>query len=303
MGWTNPLVKKGVVKQTCAEVTPFVFRDRFYLLENFKRAEDFPGTPLDCDMFHEDGFRIRDVEKNIVISVPLMNHYFATAFVWEDRVYSFCGDLGWDQPWWHIKKYKILSSDDLITWSKPEVIIEANPDENLFNNGVIHDGDRFIMLIETDDPRWTKFTFKFYQSKDLRNWSLIDGALYGTEKYVGGPALYCFDGYYYVLYLNFEGFDEKGAPCYRTRIARSKDLFTWQEAPEDRVFLDFDPNHQVNPQHYPGVMETNASDVELCQWKGKTLAYFSGGNQQIGGDLQLAEYDGGMKDLLESFFK
>lgn len=301
MQWQNPLVKKGVIRQEGSEITPFVFRDKFYLLENFKRAENSPGTPL-MEMFHEDGFRVRDVEKNAVISVPLMNHYFATAFVWEDRVYAFCGDYGWDQPWWHIKKYKMLYSDDLITWSKPEVIIEANPTENLFNNGVCWDNNRFIMLIETDDPRWPKFTFKFYESKDLKNWTLIPNALYGTDKYVGGPAIYYCGDYYYVLYVDHVGANAKGVNCYNTKITRSKDLITWEDASAERVFMDYCPDHEINPTHYPGIMEANASDVELCEWQGRTLAYFNGGDQMNCGDVQIAEFNGTIPELLSSFF-
>lgn len=301
MQWHNPLIKKGVIKETGCEVTPFVFRDRLYLVENFKRAEDFPGMPLN-EMFHEDGFRIRDVEKDLVVSVPLLNHYFATAFVWDDKVYAFCGDYGWDRPWWHIQKYKMLCSEDLITWSRPEEVIQADPDENLFNNSVCWDGNRFVMLIETDDPRWPKFTFKFYESTDLRSWSLVSNALYGTDKYVGGPAMYFCGSHYYVLYLNHEGVNENGVNCYRTRVTRSKDLITWQDAPADRVFLDYDPAHEVNPEHYPGVMEANASDVELCQWQGKTLVYFNGGDQMNCGDVQLAECDGTIGELLPRFF-
>ena len=44
-------------------------------------------------MFHEDGFKIRDIAKDIIISVPLMNHYFSTAFVWENKVYNFYSSL------------------------------------------------------------------------------------------------------------------------------------------------------------------------------------------------------------------
>lgn len=301
MSWTNPLIKKGVIKQIGAEVTPFVFKDRFYLLENFTRAQDFPG----CDphfKFHEDGFRIRDVAKDTVISVPLLNHYYAAAFVWSDRVYAFCVDYGWSDRR-ELKTYKMLFSDDLITWSKPEVIIQANPDEQLCNNGVTHDGRRFVILIETSDPRWPIYTFKFYESRDLLKWSQIPDAYYGVDKYVGGPALYFVGGYYYVTYVNSEGPNKNGNHCYCTRIARSKDLLTWEDAPKDRKFVDYNPNYQTNPENYPGVFEINASDVELCEWKGKTIAYFVGGNQLGCADMQWAEFEGKLQNLFEAFFE
>ena len=76
--WKAPLEKQRVMPGLKSEVTPFTFKSRLYLLENFKRAEDFPGTPLNA-RFHEDGFRIRDILADRILSIPLINHYFASA--------------------------------------------------------------------------------------------------------------------------------------------------------------------------------------------------------------------------------
>lgn len=300
MSWKNPPIKQGVVRKKGVETTPFVFMDRFYLLENFGRFYDFPGQDS-LYRFHEDGFRIRDVELDAVISVPLLNHYYATAFPWENTVYVYAVYYGWDSEIKLNKQYMMLCSDDLITWSKPEIIIEANERERLYNNAVVWDGNRFVMLIETSDPTWPKFTFKFYESPDLRSFTQIPDAYYGVDKYVGGPAMYFSGGYYYVLYLNSEG-KYRDMNSYRTRITRSRDLITWEDAPQNRPFVDFDPSHMLNEEERPGVFEVNASDVELCEWQGKTVAYFAGGNQRGYADVQLAEYDGTMKDLFEAFF-
>ncbi len=295
--WKNPIVKKGVVPLAYAEVTPFVFGNRLYRLENFKRRDDFPNKPSQY-RFHEDGFRIRDVEADRVISVPLLNHYFAIAYVWQDRVYVYAGYLDEDLPWWNIRQIVMIVSDDLITWSKPKVVLTAENDEHLFNTAVCYDGKRFIMLYETDEDRWPKFTFKYCESDDLVHWRRIPDALYGIDKYVGGPALYFEAGWFYTLYL-----ESLGDGCYETRITRSQDLIHWQDAPTDRPFLTYDPNRYTNPIHYPEVKECNASDVELCEWKGKTIIYFNGGDQINCGDLQYAEFDGTPRQLFESFFR
>lgn len=296
--WLHPIANRRVIsKRYGGEVTPFVFKNRFYRLENVVRSKDFPKEKPQY-RFHEDGFRIRDVEKDRIISVPLLNHYFATAFVWRDKVHVFCGDYGDDQPWWSIKRYVMITSTDLITWTSPRTVVEANPNENLFNNSVCHDGKRFLMLIETDDPQWVKFTFKFYESDDLKEWRLVDGALYGEDKYVGGPSLYFLDNYYYLLYVA-----RKEDLGHETRITRSRDLLHWEDAPLDRPFLTFDPSHEVNPDDYPGVMERNASDAELCEWNGKTMIYFCGGNQAGCADLKEAVYNGKPADLLNAFFQ
>ena len=154
------------------------------------------------------------------------------------------------------------------------------------------------MLYETDDKSWPKFTFKHCESDDLVHWRKIPEALYGTDKYVGGPALYFEDGWYYTLYL-----EDLGGGYYETRITRSRDLVDWQDAPENRAFLTFDPDRYTNPIHYPEVRELNASDVELCEWKGKTIIYFNGGDQLNCGDVQLAEFDGSPKELFAYFFE
>lgn len=290
------LVRTGVVPGAQLEATPFVFRDRLYRLENFRKQLETPDKPVDY-RFHEDGFRIRDVAKDRVISVPLLNHYFATAIVWNDRVYVFCCYLGEDEAWWHSREIRMISSDDLITWSAPKVLVRAAEGERLFNTAVCHDGQRFVLLYETDLKPWVKFTFKFMASTDLESWTPITDAVYGPDKYVGGPALYYAAPWYYVLYL-----EAMGEGCYDTHITRSKDLLTWQDAPANRPFLAHDPSHVPDPVRAPDVRELSASDAELCFFDGKTIVYFIGGDQQGISDLQQAEFDGPPEALLESFF-
>ena len=297
MAWKNPIVKKGVVPGASCEVTPFVFKERLYRVENFKASTNFPGRPAQY-RFHEDGFRIRDVEKDQIISIPLLNHYFAIAYVWQDRVYVYAGDYEQDLPWCNIRKLIMISSTDLITWTAPQIVLTAESDEHLFNTDICHDGKRFVMLYETDDESWPKFTFKFCESDDLVHWRKIPDALYGTNRYVGGPALYFEDNWYYSLYL-----EDLGEGYFETRITRSRDLIDWQDAPADRPFMTFDPERFTNPIHYPEVKELNASDVELCEWKGKTIIYFNGGDQLNCGDVQSAEFDGCPRELFEYFFK
>lgn len=54
--------------------------------------------------------------------------------------------------------------------------------------------------------------------------------------------------------------------------------------------MRFDGNHITDPVNFPGVTETNASDVKRCYLNGKTLVYFNGGNQgeiNVSADLPL----------------
>src|SRR5687768_283401 len=89
-GWKNPIVKQGRLGSPLVETSPFVFKDRLYLLENNQRFWDVPGAKPG-DHFHEDEVRIRDVEANRIVSVPLKNHGFGTVLTWNGTVYVFAG--------------------------------------------------------------------------------------------------------------------------------------------------------------------------------------------------------------------
>jgi len=293
--WEHPLSKQGRLGSPLVEVSPFVFRDRLFRLENNQKFWEVGGRP--GDRFHEDEVRIRDVEKDEIVSVALTNHAFATVLVHEDRVYVFAGDFGNDKPWRHVREINMTSSGDLVHWSRPITIFRSQPGERLFNTALCRGKDQFVLLYETDDRRWPGFTFRYCVSDDLVEWTHVNDAVYGRDKYVGGPALYYENGTYYTLYL-----EALGNKKWETRITRSTDLRNWQEAPIGRPFVTFDPSHQDIPLLDPEVRECNASDAELCYFKGKTIVYFTGSDQTTAGDLQWATYDGSPGKLVEFFF-
>jgi alpha-L-fucosidase len=295
--WGNRLEKRGYLNSPLMETTPFVFQERLYRLENWQKIWDYsdalPGTH-----FHEDEVRIRDVERDELISVPLRNHAFGMAFVWQDTVYVFAGDYGTDKPWRQVTELTLTTSKDLVNWTEPQVVLRAKPGEHYFNFAVCRGREQFVLLYETDEPGFAPaFTFKYCVSDDLLNWQHVPNAVYGREKYVGGPALYFEGDTYYTLYLH--ALDGR----WETRITRSRDLVSWEDAPVDRPFVTFDDTQMTRCELRPAVQETNASDAELCAWKGKTLVYFSGSNQVIAtADLQWAEFPGSPRELLEHFF-
>jgi len=295
--WQCRLRKTVVFRgATTVETTPFVMHNRLYRLENAPKSKEFPFE-IPQYRFHEDEIRVRDIEEDRIVSVVLRNHYFGSAFVWDGRLHIFAGDYGEDQPWWHIRRIVMISSNDLIHWTEPVTVIESENRERLFNTAVCRGENSFVLLYETDDTRWTPpFTFKYCTSDDLLNWTRIPDAIYGESKYVGGPALYYEGGFYYTLYLQ----DLGGA--YETRITRSRNLLHWEDAPEGRPFLTPNLEHAPQPDLFPDVREISACDAKLCAWQGKTLVYFYGGNQQGQGALQLAEFDGSPRELLEHYF-
>ena len=294
--WTNRLKRVASFGPVAFEITPFVLNDRLYRLENYPRYLDFQVSDPSY-RFHEDEIRIRDVETGAIISAPLRNHYFGEGFLHEKRLYIYAGYYGVGLPWRHLKKINMIYSDDLARWSDPITVLESEGDEVLYNTAICRGPDRFIMLYETDDSRWRPFTFRFCESDDLVHWKRIPDAIYGTDKYVGGPALYYFNGWYYTLYLH-----NLPNGHYDTRITRSRDLVHWQDAPEDRQVLPVITTHVPDPAH-PDVHELSASDAELCFWRGKTLVYFLSGNQLGVAGLELAEFDGTPDEFLAHYFE
>jgi len=281
------------------EMSPFLFKGRRYRVEDVMYC-GLVNKPVKFN-FHEDHFRIRDMETGYPVSYPLLNHYFATVFVRGDKAYSFSADYGYDTPWWNCKNIDVIVSDDLISWSAPVHAVAAE-NENLFNNAVTEAEGRFYMLYETDDRNYLpKFTFKFAWSDDLIHWNKIPNGVYGIGKYVGGPSMYYIAPYFYVTYVN-QNRKEDGSYFYDSRITRSKDLIHWEEPPEERPVVYPDFTHVIEPVNHPDVYEINASDVEFEEVNGKVIAYWNGGNQWDLGDSQSAEYDGTLKQLFESFF-
>lgn len=294
--WVNPIVKQGRLNSPLVESTPFAFNDRLYLLENNQRFWDVPSAKPG-DFFNEDEIRIRDVETGNLVSTALTNFAFGTALVWNDTVYVFAGHYGEGNPWRQITSISMTASSDLKNWSEPITVLEASSNEFFFNTAVTKGPDGFVLLYETNDPTWPPFTFRYMKSDDLRNWEAIPGALYGTDKYVGGPALYHEGDWYYTLYLDNIG------TGWVTRITRSKDLVNWEDAKPERPFVAFDSTHTNLPLLNPSIRENNASDVELCYFNGKTVLYFTGSDQTTAGDLQWAIFEGTPQELFEHFFR
>lgn len=302
--WIHPLARHGTVSKEMGETTPFVFGDRLYRVENWQKYFDLPGS-VPGDQFMDDQVRIWDVENNKIVSVPFVGHSFGIAYVRNSRVYVFATRHSADRPWRHFRSVSMTHSDDLVNWSPPVTVIQGEGEESLFNTAVCHDGRRFVLLYETDDRRWSPaFTFKYCESDDLVHWRLIPGAIYGREKYVGGPALYFEGGWFYTLFLqDLNGY--RGG-TWETRVTRSRDLLHWEDAPVERPFLAPDKSRTFTYNHFGRqveVREINASDAEICYWQGRTLVYFNGGDQQTCGDLQQAEFNGTPQALLERFYE
>lgn len=147
---------------------------------------------------------------------------------------------------------------------------------------------------------------RFAEPKDARNWTLLpEPALYTKERYSACPALEFLDGYFYMIYL-----EARPGPHYVPYIVRSKDLARWQSSPLNPVMTSGDADrHLAKPalpkklqERIQSAVNINNSDVDLCEFGGKTSIYYSWGNQRGVQHLAEAVYDRTLADFLRGFF-
>jgi alpha-L-fucosidase len=163
------------------------------------------------------------------------------------------------------------------------------------------------MAIEVGEPPEVvgeRFTMRFAESKNLLDWKLLpEECVYTKEKYSACPDLHWFEGTFYMIYL-----EAYPGPSYNPHLVRSKDLIRWEASPHNPI-LRFskkttigNPNHRKERAHIQGAKNINNSDVEVCEFEGKTILYYSWGNQQGTEFLAHARYEGPVKEFLLGFF-
>jgi hypothetical protein len=104
--------------------------------------------------------------------------------------------------------------------------------------------------------------------------------------------------------------EARPGPTYESHVVRSKDLKRWESSRLNPVLAFSDQDKAIaNPkltavqrQAIAHAKNINNSDVDLCEYRGKTVIYYSWGNQQGKEFLAQAVYDGTLASLLRSFF-
>ena len=290
------MVKKGTIATGIVETTPFVWKDKLYYFEWHREYTD--TTIKGC-------YRITDFESGRVACDFAENHSFGAVYVENDVVYAIgvrgnFGDCTLD----------LFISNDLVNWEQKTVFSDES--FKIYNTSICKGANEYIMAVEIDKPVEiagnNPYTIIFFKSADLINWTLLDTEkhIYVKDRYAACPAIRYADGYYYMIYLETFAL-YNCVPC----IARSKDLSDWYLAPLNPIMF-YDDYDRLIP--YPerlsddektiinNSLNTNNSDVDLCEYKDKTYIMYSWGNQLGGEFLAYAEYDGSMEEFLKSFF-
>jgi alpha-L-fucosidase len=291
----RPSIKRlGTIDLLMVETTPVVFKDRLYRFEYVRN--NYPANKTGASHF-----RFIDVATGKATPAFAKGQHLGCAFVEGDTVYAYGVDK------WGGSKITVFKSQDMVKWE--ERLALHLPGWELFNTSVCKADGRYVMAVEVGGPKevvGVPFTIFFAESKDLLAWKLLpQECAYSKEKYTACPALRYLDGSFYMLYL-----ETRPGPTYETFLVRSKDLKRWESSRLNPVLAFSDDDKEIaNPKltadqrkAVAQAKNSNNSDVDLCEFKGKTIIYYSWGNQQGTEFLAEAVYDGTLAELLRSYF-
>ncbi len=104
--------------------------------------------------------------------------------------------------------------------------------------------------------------------------------------------------------------EARPGPTYETHIVRSRDLIRWESSPLNPVLVASEQDKQIaNPKltaeqrkKIAGAVDRNNSDMDFCEFRGRTIIYYSWGNQQGTEFLAEAAHVGSLASFLRGFF-
>lgn len=304
------ITRLGTVAMYLVESTPIVWKGKLYLFmymrANAPKAEDLKAHYY-CFFDWETGEH----------SKPFGEGYdLGSAFVDGGTLYVF-GVKGWGTS-----KIYSFKSNDMMNWECSEAL--SLPGWAIFNTSVTkNDKGVFTLVYEVSkvqinnpDFEFAPYMCFFAESSDLRDWRLLapEAHNFKKEKFSACPCLkYMPDGFYYMIYLEVKHgvtVPRYYGPAYYSEIARTKDFKTWEEG--KRPFMGFgDPKDRTvaSNDFSPGDLKVisegvniNASDVDMLEYKGKTIIMYAWGDQVGNDHLAVAAYPGTMLQLCKSFF-
>ena len=303
-----PKLRKTGAIAGSGECTPFVWRGKLMLLENHWGG--FGGTKGPCAVAHD--YFTHDP------TAPVGGDgcRFFSAFCEDDRVHVF-GTL--ENRVWH------YVSEDLREWRKTPAL-EMPETFELFNTSVCRGGGKYVMALEcawkgqsegkpntVGNPYIGAYYTEFFaQSPDLKSWEALPFEnCYTKERYNACPALRFCEGWYYMICL-------EELPCtrYAPYLYRTQDFETWEIGLYNPILMPGEEDRRVKPgapipEDVAALNAThvdiNNSDVDLCEFEGKTYFVYCSGNQGTTGAFNgmtcEAVYDGPMDEYFRANFE
>jgi hypothetical protein len=289
-----PIRKLGTIDVGVVETTPVVFKDRLYRFEYVRK--DYHGNTTE-----DTYFRFIDVATGQPTRAFAQGCDLGCAYAEEGTMWAF----GVDE--WDGTKIIAFRSEDLKHWEKSPAL--ELPGWGLFNTSVCKAKDRYVMAIEVGGPvevAGARFTTRFAASQDLKTWKLLpEEHVFTKDRYSACPSIRFLGGQFFMTYL-----EARPGPRYETFIVRSPDLIRWESSPLNPIFVASDEDKVIaNPklsddqqQKIRDATNLNNSDVDFCEFHGKTVITYSWGNQQGTEFLAEAVYDDSLESFLRGFF-
>lgn len=292
------LKKLGTIAVDIVETTPIVWKNKLY---RFEWKRNFNNEITD-EGYSNGYYHFVDMETGEETPAFAHTYTFGSAYVEDDTMYVVGGQK------WGTNVLDIFISKDLVNWEKKNIISYPEGWE-FYNTSICKSEDGYVLAIEIGAPlevAGIRYTMIFAKSKDLLSWEILDTNKYihTPERYSACPVIRYCDGFYYMIYL-------EELPLYKfvPYIARSKDLSDWEVAPVNPVMFYSDEDKLLaadftteEKERILTSLNTNNSDVDLCEYNGKTIILYSWGNQCGCEYLAKAEFDGSMEEFFKSFF-
>lgn len=294
------LVKKGTVKIDVVETTPVVWKGELLRFE-WERTWNKAAAKVENGAYHF--IKMSDESEMPYFAY---DHSFGCCYAENDIMYvhGIRGGGGGGNI------IDVFWSDDLLNW-QTKCALEFPEDIHLYNTSVCKGKDGYVMAIEIGGENpivGVQYTIVFATSKNLFDWELMDmnKYIYDPTRYTACPSIRYFDGYYYMVSL-------EEMPFYRCvpYITRTKDFSDFEVAIKNPfMFFDDDDKKIINISRFSkeeieyikDSPNNNNSDVDFCEYNGKTIITYSWGNQLGNEFLGIAEYDGTLEEFLKSYF-
>lgn len=272
---TNPrLVRTGIASSDYGEMTPLIFREKLLLLATAKpKAEANPH--------HNQCLWIEDVATHRVVARFAEECGLGSGFVHNDTFYAFA--VPRDKS--GAQRIDCFWSRDLASWKSANALL-PDEGEKLYNETVCEADGQFVMAYESKESKYPPFTIKFAESPDLRTWTKIPAAIYGTDRYTACPTLRYINGTFYMLYL--EWLQPKW--WFETYLTRSTDLIHWEQSPRNPVLV---------PEGIEGI---NTSDIDLVEFGSNVIVYYLYGDQKTWHQATSAKFSGTLKEFFEYYY-
>ncbi len=315
-----PVLRKRGAIGFGVEQTPLLWQGRRIMIESVPETHPDNQTGVTY-------VRARDLVSGELFPPFARNTYFASAYTEDGVVYAFTTSrlddkpqtiyLSEDTSTWHDPRggHDVLMhvSYDLVTWEQHMVL--SIPEWRLWNTSVCNGPDGYVMAFEVrqtgeilDPEIGVPFTTFFARSNDLYAWHMLPkDCAYTLKRYNACPTIRWANGYYYMICL-----EALPALRYASYIYRTKDFRHWEVGLHNPMLMWGEEDRAPAPgTHFsPELLDllnnglcVNASDMDLCEYDGKTHVYYATGDQQTYAFLCEAVYDGPLDRFLQAFFE